>query len=161
MACAMVFLPPTALKLMRQVGVRNAGVNLRSMLTGGESSAPNSWTGCARPSASMPTKCTGQTECNLVVGQQRKKLFPIRRDRWAAATPGFDVRIVDERGEEVPRGERGHHRRAPARTLATMIEYWSNRKDREEIMPDNSCSPAISAKRMRTATSGTSAARTT
>src|SRR5436305_6158121 len=32
-----VFLPPTALKLMRQVGVRNAGMNLRSMLTGGES----------------------------------------------------------------------------------------------------------------------------
>jgi len=32
-----VFLPPTALKLMRQADVRHAGVRLRSMLSGGES----------------------------------------------------------------------------------------------------------------------------
>src|SRR5882757_1739000 len=32
-----VFLPPTAIKLMRQAGVESAGVKLRSLLTGGES----------------------------------------------------------------------------------------------------------------------------
>ena len=32
-----VFLPPTALKLMRQAGVRHPGVRLRSIFTGGES----------------------------------------------------------------------------------------------------------------------------
>ena len=32
-----VFLPPTALKLMRQAGVKHAGVKLRSIFTGGES----------------------------------------------------------------------------------------------------------------------------
>src|ERR1700736_5050 len=31
------FLPPTALKLMRQAGVKNSGVRLRSIFTGGES----------------------------------------------------------------------------------------------------------------------------
>src|SRR5260370_32147338 len=31
-----VFLPPTALKLMRLAGVRNDGVKLRSIFTGGE-----------------------------------------------------------------------------------------------------------------------------
>ena len=32
-----VFLPPTALKLMRQAGVKHSGVKLRSIFTGGES----------------------------------------------------------------------------------------------------------------------------
>ena len=48
----------------------------------------------------------GQTECNLVVGSNAK-LFPIRPGSMGKATPGFDVRIVDEKGIELPRGERG------------------------------------------------------
>ena len=41
------------------------------------------------------------------------------------ATPGFDVRIVNERGEEQPRGERGIIGvRQP--NPCTMIEYWKN-----------------------------------
>src|ERR1700749_586341 len=41
------------------------------------------------------------------------------------ATPGFDVRIVNDRGEEMPRGERGIIGvRQP--NPVTMIEYWRN-----------------------------------
>ena len=59
----------------------------------------------------------GQTECNLVVGNN-SKLFPIRPGSMGKATPGFDVRIVNEHGEELPRGEPRHHRRAPAESRA-------------------------------------------
>ena len=66
----------------------------------------------------------GQTECNLVVGSN-SKLFPIRPGSMGKATPGFDVRIVNEQGEELPRGERGIIGvRQP--NPCTMIEYWRN-----------------------------------
>ena len=48
----------------------------------------------------------GQTECNLVIGSN-SNLFPIRPGSMGKATPGFDVRIVNDKGEELPRGERG------------------------------------------------------
>src|SRR5438445_7467765 len=71
------FLPPTALKLMRQAGVKNPGVKLRSIFTGGES---------------LGGELLG----------------------W-----------VRERGEELPRGERGVIGvRQPC--PCTMIEYWRN-----------------------------------
>jgi acetyl-CoA synthetase len=66
----------------------------------------------------------GQTECNLVVGNNAN-LFPIRPGSMGKATPGFDVRIVDEAGQELPRGERGLIAvRQP--NPVTMIEYWNN-----------------------------------
>src|SRR6266478_3158853 len=44
---------------------------------------------------------------------------------WVRATSGFDVRIVDERGEELPKGERGIIGVGQPNPC-TMIEYWSN-----------------------------------
>ena len=74
----------------------------------------------------------GQTECNLVVGCN-SKLFPIRPGAMGKATPGFDVRIVNDKGEELPRGTRGIIGvRQP--NPCTMIEYWRNPEaTREEI----------------------------
>jgi acetyl-CoA synthetase len=66
----------------------------------------------------------GQTECNLTVGNNAR-LFPIRPGSMGKPTPGFDVRIVDGEGRELPRGERGIIGvRQP--NPVTMIEYWRN-----------------------------------
>ena len=66
----------------------------------------------------------GQTECNLVIGSN-SNLFPIRPGSMGKATPGFDVRIVNDKGEELPRGTRGIIGvRQPC--PCTMIEYWRN-----------------------------------
>ncbi|HET6838144.1 MAG TPA: acyl-CoA synthetase [Bradyrhizobium sp.] len=119
-----VFLPPTALKLMRQAGVKHAGVKLRSMMTGGESLGAELLEWVRATFGIDAHEVYGQTECNLVVGNNAR-LFPIRPGSMGRATPGFDVRIVDERGEELPRGERGIigvHRANPC----TMVEYWKN-----------------------------------
>jgi acetyl-CoA synthetase len=114
-----VFLPPTALKLMRQADVKHQGVKLRSIFTGGESLE---W---VRATFGIDAhEVFGQTECNLVVGSNAK-LFPIRPGSMGKATPGFDVRIVNEHGCELPRGERGIIGvRQP--NPVTMLEYWNN-----------------------------------
>jgi len=119
-----VFLPPTALKLMRQAEVRHPGVKLRSMLTGGESLGAELLDWVRATFGIDAHEVYGQTECNLVVGSNAK-LFPIRPGSMGKATPGFDVRIVNEGGEELPRGSRGIIGvRQP--NPCTMIEYWKN-----------------------------------
>jgi acetyl-CoA synthetase len=119
-----VFLPPTAIKLMRQANVNPAGVKLRSMLTGGESLGAELLDWVCATFGIDAHEVYGQTECNLVVSSNAK-LFPIRPGSMGKATPGFDVRIVNERGEELPRGERGIIGvRQP--NPVTMIEYWKN-----------------------------------
>jgi acetyl-CoA synthetase len=119
-----VFLPPTALKLMRQAGARHAGVNLRSIFTGGESLGGELLDWVRATFGIDAHEVYGQTECNLVVGSN-SRLFPIRPGSMGKATPGFDVRIVDEQGGELPRGQRGIIGvRQP--NPCTMIEYWRN-----------------------------------
>lgn len=119
-----VFLPPTALKLMRQAGVKHAGVKLRSIFTGGESLG-GELLGWVRETFGIDAhEVFGQTECNLVIGSN-SNLFPIRPGSMGKATPGFDVRIVDDKGEELPRGQRGIIGvRQPC--PVTMLEYWRN-----------------------------------
>jgi acetyl-CoA synthetase len=119
-----VFLPPTALKLMRVAGVKHPGVKLRSIFTGGESLGGELLEWVRVTFGVDAHEVFGQTECNLVIGSN-SKLFPIRPGSMGKATPGFDVRIVDERGEELPRGQRGVIGvRQPC--PCTMIEYWKN-----------------------------------
>jgi len=119
-----VFLPPTALKLMRQADVRHAGVRLRSMLSGGESLGAELLDWVRSTFGIEAHEVYGQTECNLVVGNN-SRLFPIRPGSMGKATPGFDVRIVNDEGEELPRGQRGIIGvRQP--NPCTMIEYWRN-----------------------------------
>lgn len=119
-----VFLPPTALKLLRQAQVEHAGVGLRSIFTGGESLGAEllSW---VRATFGVDAhEGFGQTECNLVIGSN-SRLFPIRPGSMGKATPGFDVRIVNDKGEELPRGTRGIIGvRQP--NPVTMLEYWRN-----------------------------------
>jgi acetyl-CoA synthetase len=119
-----VFLPPTALKLMRQAEVKHPGVKLRSIFTGGETLGVELLEWVRTTFGIEAHEVFGQTECNLVVGNNAN-LFPIRPGSMGKATPGFDVRIIEENGNELPRGERGIIGvRQP--NPVTMIEYWKN-----------------------------------
>jgi acetyl-CoA synthetase len=119
-----VFLPPTALKLMRQANIRPANVRLRSIFTGGESLGAELLDWVRNTFGIEAHEVYGQTECNLVVGNNAN-LLPIRPGSMGKPTPGFDVRIVDEQGRELPRGERGIIAVRQPNPI-TMIEYWKN-----------------------------------
>src|SRR5207237_4336534 len=63
-------------------------------------------------------------ECNVVVGDN-SAVSPTRAGAMVRTTAGFVARIVNERGEELPTGERGIIGvRQP--NPCTMIEYWKN-----------------------------------
>ncbi|WP_024518942.1 acyl-CoA synthetase [Bradyrhizobium sp. Tv2a-2] len=119
-----VFLPPTALKLLRQANARHSGVKLRSIFSGGESLGAELLDWVRATFGVEAHEIYGQTECNLVVGNNAR-LFPIRPGSMGRPTPGFDVRVVDEKGRELPRGERGIIGVRQPNPI-TMIEYWRN-----------------------------------
>jgi acetyl-CoA synthetase len=119
-----VFLPPTALKLMRQADVKHSGVKLRSIFTGGESLGAELLDWVRATFGINAHEIYGQTECNLVVGNN-SRLFPIRPGSMGKPTPGFDVQIVNDKGEIQPRGQRGVIGVRVPNPVA-MIEYWKN-----------------------------------
>src|SRR6476619_4786184 len=113
-----------ARKFEPQAEVKADGVRLRSMLTGGESLGEE-LLGWVRATFGIDAhEVYGQTECNLVIGSN-SRLFPIRPGSMGKATPGFDVRIVNERAEELPRGQRGIIGVRQPNPCA-MLEYWRN-----------------------------------
>ena len=119
-----VFLPPTALKLMRQAGVRHDGVRLRSIFTGGESLGGELLEWVRATFGIDAHEVFGQTECNLVIGSN-SKLFPIRPGSMGKATPGFDVRIVDANVAD-PRWAFACIIGVRQPNPCTMLEYWRN-----------------------------------
>jgi len=102
------FLPPTALRLMRQVASPRTryGFALRSVGTGGEKLGADmmAW---GRDTFGLDlSEFYGQTEVNLVVGNS-PRLFPVRAGSMGRAIPGHRVEIVDGEGNVLPPGATG------------------------------------------------------
>jgi len=120
-----VFLPPTALKMMRQadVSAKNS-VWLRSIISGGETlGAPLLEWGRKTFGVSI-NEIYGQTECNLMVANCAG-VMPLKPGSMGRAVPGHDVAIVDERGTELPAGAIGQIAcRRPDPVM--FLEYWNN-----------------------------------
>src|SRR5216683_3117071 len=119
-----VFMPPTALKLLRASGALASGVRLRTLASGGESLGEDliEW-GRATFGLTI-NEFYGQTECNLVVGNG-SALPPVRPGWMGTAIPGHTVGIVDEAGRELPAGELGsiaYRRPDPV----MFLRYWRN-----------------------------------
>jgi acetyl-CoA synthetase len=119
-----VFLPPTALKLMRQANVRNRGVTLRTLASGGESLGEELLDWGRETFGLTINEFYGQTECNLVVGNNAS-VFPMRTGSMGKVVPGHDVRIVNEAGVELPPGQAGQIGiRRPDPVM--FLEYWQD-----------------------------------
>ncbi|HXZ02239.1 MAG TPA: AMP-binding protein [Stellaceae bacterium] len=119
------FMPPTALKLMRQLGdARRPGVEPRSIGSGGEPVGAEllDW-GRAALGVTI-NEFYGQTECNLTIGNNAE-LFPVQPGSMGRAIPGHQLAIVDDGGAPLPAGEDGHigvRRGDPV----MFLEYWRN-----------------------------------
>lgn len=101
-----VFLPPTAIKLMRQADAKGDGLALRTVASGGETLGAEllDW-GRATFGVTI-NEFYGQTECNLVVGNAAG-LMPVRPGSMGRAIPGHGVGVIDAEGHEVPDGTVG------------------------------------------------------
>ncbi len=119
-----VFLPPTALKLMRQVPRprERYAVAVRSIGSGGESLGEEvlAW---GREAFGLDiNEFYGQTEVNLVVGNCAS-LFPVRPGSMGRAIPGHAVEVVSPEGEVLAPGTPGVVAiRRPDPVM--FLEYW-------------------------------------
>ena len=73
----------------------------------------------------------GQTELVCCVANVRSRNEPIKPGSMGKATPGFDVRIVDNLGQPLPSGKEGNIAIAvhPHRPVGMFQEYWKNPKE--------------------------------
>jgi acetyl-CoA synthetase len=120
------FLPPTALKLMRQVEepARRHTYRLRSIGSGGETLGAELIAWGRQTFGLTINEFYGQTECNLVVGNCAS-VMPVKPGAMGRPIPGHRVAIVDDGGLEVAPGTVGHVAvRRPDPVM--FLEYWRN-----------------------------------
>jgi acetyl-CoA synthetase len=101
------FLPPTALKLLRQVErPARFGVNLRSIGSGGETLGAELLDWGRATFGLTINEFYGQTECNLVVGNCAGQMA-VRPGAMGRPIPGHRVAVVDPDGTPLPAGHEG------------------------------------------------------
>ncbi|NRB57594.1 MAG: AMP-binding protein [Salinicola sp.] len=119
-----LFLPPTALKLMRRVEhpQRRWRLDVRSVASGGESlgEALLAW---GRETFGVTiNEFYGQTECNMVLSACAS-LDVHRPGAIGKAVPGHELAIVDAKGQRLADGETGHIAvRSPDPVM--FLHYW-------------------------------------
>jgi acetyl-CoA synthetase len=119
-----VFMPPTALKLLRASGAANANATLRSLASGGESLGEDLIEWGRGQFGLTINEFYGQTECNLMVGNGAG-LPPVRPGYTGNAFPGHTVAIVDDEGRELPANTPGNIAfRRPDPVM--FLGYWHN-----------------------------------
>lgn len=121
-----VFLPPTALKLMRQVDTpeQRWDFDVRSIASGGESLGKELLDWGRRTFGVTINEFYGQTECNMVLSSCAT-LGVHRPGVIGKPVPGHTMAVIDAEGMPLPNGEVGNIAvRAPDPTM--FLGYWNN-----------------------------------
>jgi acetyl-CoA synthetase len=120
------FMPPTALKLMRQVKDPKSrhSYRMRSIGSGGETLGEELLDWGKEVMGLTINEFYGQTECNLIVGCCAR-IMEIRPGSMGRAIPGHVVDVIDKQGNPVKEGVVGEI--AVKRPDPVMfLEYWQN-----------------------------------
>ncbi|MFK7892960.1 MAG: AMP-binding protein [Granulosicoccus sp.] len=131
-----VFLPPTAIKLMKQwPDARQQGIRLRSVGSGGETLGSELLAWGQEAFATTINEFYGQTECNMVISACAA-LEPPVPGSMGRAVPGHEVQIVDPRTGVVqePNVEGTIAIKAPDPVM--FLGYWNNHKASEAKFVD-------------------------
>lgn len=140
------FLFPTALKLMMKAVPeprRRHELALRSVMSAGESVGVTVIDWAREQLGVTINEMFGQTEINYVVGNCQAA-WPVKPGAIGRAYPGHRVAIVNEVGEEVPRGELGEiavsRRCRGVDDPVFFLGYWKNPKaTAEKFIGDWGC----------------------
>ncbi len=119
-----VFMPPTALKLMRQVENPRSRFDyqLRSIGSGGETLGEELLEWGREAFGITINEFYGQTECNLVVGTC-SQVMEVKPGSMGRPIPGHVVEALDEAGNPLPAGEAGEIGiKGPDPVM--FLEYW-------------------------------------
>ncbi|NRG16560.1 AMP-binding protein [Rhizobiales bacterium] len=122
------FLPPTALKMMRQVESpeKRWELNLRSVASGGETLGTELLDWGRRVFGLTINEFYGQTECNMIVSSCGA-IMNARPGIMGRAVPGHQLAIVTDGGQALASGEIGNI--AVKRPDPVMfLGYWRNEK---------------------------------
>lgn len=120
------FLPPTALKMMRQVDKPQErwSLELRSVASGGETLGAELIDWGHKTFGLTINEFYGQTECNMIVSSCAK-IMDARPGIMGRAVPGHTLSIVGDNGTVLPKGEQGNI--AVKRPDPVMfLGYWNN-----------------------------------
>jgi acetyl-CoA synthetase len=120
------FMPPTALKMMRQVKnpKERYDYRMRTIACGGETLGEELLDWGKQVMDLTINEFYGQTEVNLVVGNCAE-IMQVRRGSMGKAIPGHRVEVIDDKGNVVPPGTVGEV--AILRPDPVMfLEYWRN-----------------------------------
>jgi acetyl-CoA synthetase len=120
------FLPPTALKLMRQVQdpKSRSSFSMRSIGSGGETLGEKLLDWGKEVMGLTINEFYGQTECNLIVGCCAE-IMEIRAGSMGRSIPGHVVDVIDEQGNPVETGTVGEVAvKSPDPVM--FLEYWKN-----------------------------------
>jgi len=125
------FLPPTALKMMRQGDARPPrDFRLRTTMSGGEALGEEMLDWVRERLGVTVNEIYGQTECNYVVGNS-STLYPVKPGSMGKGYPGHRVAVVNEHGE--PTGPDTLGEIAVKRPDPVMfLGYWQNPKATKE-----------------------------
>jgi acetyl-CoA synthetase len=126
------FMPPTALKMMRQVKDPDSrhDYHMRTIGSGGETLGEELLDWGKQTMGLVINEFYGQTEVNLLVANCAE-IMKIKPGSMGKAVPGHVVEVVDEGGGIVPPGAVGEV--AIKRPDPVMfLEYWKNQKATEE-----------------------------
>jgi acetyl-CoA synthetase len=127
------FLFPTALKLMMKAYPcprETFDVNLRSIMSAGEAVGTTVFAWAQETLGVTINEMFGQTEMNYIVGNASSQ-WPAKPGSMGRPYPGHRVAVIDDAGNEVPRGEPGEvsvSRIAPDGTPDPVffLEYFKN-----------------------------------
>ncbi len=119
------FIPPTALKMLRQVeNIDRFKFNFRAVMSAGETLGAEIYHWAAERFSIDVNEMCGQTEMNYIVGNC-SALFDVKPGSMGKPYPGHRVDPVDAEGQVMPVGETGElaaHRDDPVMFLG----YWNN-----------------------------------
>jgi acetyl-CoA synthetase len=136
------FLFPTALKLMMKAFPSPRSrfdFSLRSIMSAGESVGVTVFEWARAELGVTINEMFGQTEINYVVGNCQAA-WPVKPGSIGRPYPGHRVTIIDEKGNEVPRGELGEIAVHRAGDPVFFLEYWKNEKaTHEKFIGDWGC----------------------
>ena len=121
-----LFLPPTALKLMRSVDEpeKRWKMNVRTIASAGETLGAELLEWGEKVFGVSINEFYGQTECNMIVSAC-SKLMPAQPGIMGRPAPGHQVEIIDKNGKLAKPGELGSIAvRSPDPVM--FLGYWDN-----------------------------------